>query len=127
MQGKQIYEYAFIRFVPKVEREEFLNVGVILFSRRKKFLEVKYHIDEDRLKAFSREVDLEQLHGYLKSWELICQADPQGGPIAKLDGASRFRWLTASRSTIIQNSVVHTGICEKPDVVLKKLFEKYVL
>ncbi|MCB0705807.1 MAG: DUF3037 domain-containing protein [Saprospiraceae bacterium] len=127
MQGKEVFEYAFIRFVPKVEREEFINVGVILFSRRKKFLDVKYHIDEARLCAFSTEVDLTTLTSYLKSWDLICQGSPEGGYIAKLDLASRFRWLTASRSTIIQHSKVHTGLCEDPGLVLNDLFEKYVL
>lgn len=127
MQGNQVFEYAFIRFVPKVEREEFINVGAILFSRRKKFLDVKIHLDAERLKAFSKDVDLEDLENYLKSWVLICQGSPEGGKIAALDMASRFRWLTASRSTIIQHSQVHTGVCDNPELMLNRLFEKYVL
>lgn len=127
MQGKQVFEYAFIRFVPKVEREEFINVGAILFCRRKKYLNVKVHLDMDRLSAFSKDSNLEELKDYLKSWDLICQGKSEGGEIATLDMASRFRWLTASRSTIIQHSPVHTGVCEDADLMLNRLFEKYVL
>ena len=127
MQKKEVFEYAFIRFVPKVEREEFLNVGVIVFCKRKKYLAVKYHIDEARLNAFSKDIDLAELSEYLKSWDLICQGSPEGGKIAQMDLPGRFRWLTASRSTIIQHSSVHTGLCENPEAVLNDLFEKYVL
>lgn len=126
MQEKQVYEYAFIRFVPKVEREEFLNVGVIVFCKSKKYLDVKYHIDEARLSAFSPDVDLVELSDYLKTWEIICKGLPAGGKIAELDPANRFRWLTATRSTIIQSSKAHPGLCNKPDLVLEDLFEKYV-
>ena len=127
MQGSEVFEYAFIRFVPKVEREEFINVGVILYSKRKKYLGVKYHLDKDRILAFSKDVDLEELSNYLKSWDLICQGEKLGGKIAQLDLAGRFRWLTASRSTIIQHSKVHTGICKNPELILEDLFKKYVL
>ncbi|MFK7773573.1 MAG: DUF3037 domain-containing protein [Saprospiraceae bacterium] len=126
MQGSEVFEYAFIRFVPKVEREEFMNIGVILYSKRKKYLGVKYHLDNARLKVFSRDTDLEEFSNYLKSWDLICQGAEQGGKIAQLDLAGRFRWLTASRSTIIQHSQVHNGICENPALMLESLFEKYV-
>lgn len=127
MQGSEVFEYAFIRFVPKVEREEFVNVGVILFSKKKKYLGVKYHLDRDRLSAFSKDADLEEFSNYLKSWDLICQGDERGGKIAQLELAGRFRWLTASRSTIIQHSKVHGGISENPELMLEDLFEKYVL
>ena len=127
MQGSEVFEYAFIRFVPKVEREEFINVGVILYSKRKKYLGVKYHLDKDRLSTFSKNADLEEFSNYLKSWDLICKGDELGGKIAQLDLAGRFRWLTASRSTIIQHSKVHTGRSKNPELVLEDLFEKYVL
>jgi hypothetical protein len=127
MQGNEVFEYAFIRFVPRVEREEFMNVGVILFSKRKKYLGVKYHLDQARLSAFSKATDLEEFSNYLKSWDLICQGMEQGGKIAQLDLAGRFRWLTAARSTIIQHSKVHTGICKNPDLMLEDLFQKYVM
>ncbi|SEL42041.1 Protein of unknown function [Aquimarina amphilecti] len=127
MQDRCTFEYAIIRFVPKVEREEFFNVGVILFSKRKKFLKVKYHIDPNKLKAFSSEVTLEHLEEYLKSWELISIGTPSGGAIGKLELSDRFRWLTACRSTIIQSSKTHPGICNDPQKELDLLFKNYVL
>lgn len=124
---KVTYEYAIIRVVPKVEREEFLNIGVIVFSKRKRYLEMKYHIDEKRLKAFSSAVDVELIQDYLKAWELVCKGGPNGGKIGAADMPYRFRWLTASRSTIIQSSRPHPGLCEAPQQVLEHLFEKFVL
>lgn len=127
MPEKQVYEYALIRFVPKVEREEFLNVGVILFCKRKKFLQVKINVNQQRLLAFSEEVDVDELTDYLNTWEVIATGSKEGGPIALLEPASRFRWLTAMRSTIIQSSKVHPGRTEDPEAVLNRLFEQYVL
>ncbi|SDM04271.1 DUF3037 domain-containing protein [Kriegella aquimaris] len=127
MQDRCTYEFAIIRIVPKVEREEFMNVGAILFSKRKKFLDMKFEINRNRLEAFSNELDIDALTAYLKAWKLICDGEPEGGAIGKLDLASRFRWLTASRSTIIQSSKPHPGLCHDPEKELEDLFEKYVL
>lgn len=127
MPDKHVYEYALIRLVPRVERGECVNVGVILFCKRKKYLEMKVHLDESRLVALFPEIDLEEVHAYLGVWDLICKGDPEGGEIAKLDTPERFRWLTAMRSTIIQNSKVHPGMCAEPEAVLEKLFQEYVL
>lgn len=127
MQEKLVYEYAFIRFVPKVERGEFLNIGVIVFCKMKQYLHMKYHIDEKRLGAFAEHIDKVELASYLEAWDLICKGSPEGGPIARLDPASRFRWLTSTRSTVIQSSKVHPGLCDNPELVLKDLFTKYVL
>lgn len=126
MPDKVTYEYAVIRVVPRVEREEFMNVGVILFSKRKRYLGLKYKIDEKRITAFSPEVDIDQLKAYLKAWEEVCAGQPKGGPIGKQDQAYRFRWLTANRSTIVQSSRPHPGICESPERLLGELFEFYV-
>lgn len=126
MPGQEVFEYACIRLVPKVEREEFLNVGVILFSKKKKFLDMCYILDPLRLKAFSQEIDLEEVEQYLQAWNLISQGHPDGGRIAQLVQAERFRWLTATKSTIIQCSKVHPGLCTDPAEVLQQLFEKYV-
>ena len=104
-----------------------LEDAPILFSKRKKYLGVKYHLDEVRLSAFSKNTDLEEFSNYLKSWDLICQGAEKGGKIAQLDLAGRFRWLTASRSTIIQHSQVHSGISKNPEMMLEKLFEQYVM
>ncbi|MEM9936996.1 MAG: DUF3037 domain-containing protein [Bacteroidota bacterium] len=127
MPDKHIYEYALIRLVPRVERGEYVNVGVILFSKRLKFLDMRVHLDEHRLTALFPDIDMEEIRNYLEVWDLICQGDPKGGEIAKLDKPERFRWLTAMRSTIIQNSRVHPGRCTEPEKVLERLFREYVL
>lgn len=127
MSDKVSYEYAIIRVVPKVEREEFINVGVILYSKKKKFLDLKYQIEADRLKAFAPDLDLTLIRSYLKAWDLICQGGKSGGPIGQLEIQVRFRWLTANRSTIIQSSAVHPGLCDQPEQVLEQLFAEYVL
>lgn len=127
MQGQRLFEYAILRVVPRVEREEFCNIGVVLYSREAKFLQCKFHLDPVRLKALYRELDLEELQAYLDSFELVCNGQSNGGPIARLDIASRFRWLTATRSTILQSSRVHPGFCAEPYKALQKLFEQLVL
>ncbi|WP_452228336.1 MULTISPECIES: DUF3037 domain-containing protein [unclassified Lacinutrix] len=127
MQDRHTFEYAIIRIVPKVEREEFFNVGVILFSKRKKFLGIKYHINPEKLKAFTTEIEREVFQEYLHAWQLICEGAPAGGKIGTLELSDRFRWLTACRSTIIQSSKTHPGLCEDPEKVLEDIFEKYVL
>lgn len=127
MQEHNLFEYAIIRVVPKVEREEFLNVGVILYSRQKKFLKALYRIDKIRLNTLNGKLDIEELEDYLKSLERICEGSTDAGPIGQLDLASRFRWLTATRSTIIQTSKVHPGFCADPMLALEKLFAEMVL
>jgi hypothetical protein len=127
MQDRVTFEYAIILVVPRVEREEFFNVGVILFSKRKRFLAVKYHIDETKLNAFSCELELETLKGYLKSWESICAGNKAGGAIAEFELSDRFRWLAATRSTVIQSSKTHPGLSDNPQEELEDIFEKYVL
>src|SRR5579875_2124669 len=111
MQEKHLFEYAVIRVVPRVEREEFINVGVILYAHRQKFLQTMYKLDEHRLRAFSIEIDVEEVKEHLRSFEAICSGGLAAGPIGQLDTASRFRWLTAARSTIVQTSKVHPGFC----------------
>ena len=121
------YEYAIIRVVPKVEREEFINIGVILYAKRKRYLGIKYHIDAKRLAAFGDKIDIELIKDYLKAWELVCQGGKSGGAIGALDMASRFRWLAANRSSIIQSSATHSGLCKAPEKMLMDIFERYVL
>lgn len=127
MQNKVTYEFAIIRLVPKVEREEFLNVGVIVFSKRKKYLGIKYILDEKRVNAFSNQVDIEMISKYLDAWKLVCQGAPSAGYIGSLDMAYRFRWLTAAKSSIIQSSKPHPGLCAEPEEILESIFEKFVL
>lgn len=127
MPGTRLFEYAVIRIVPRVEREEFFNVGVVLYCREAQFLEALYALDERKLRAFCEETDLAKLRSYLEAFEAVCTAAPAGGPIARLDAASRFRWLTATRSTVVQTSRVHPGLCEDPASTLRRLFEQLVL
>lgn len=127
MQDKFTFEYATIRIVPKVEREEFINVGVILFCKRKKFVGMKYYINPEKLKAFSPDVDLEVFEDYLNAWIKVCDGSPAGGKIGAMELSDRFRWLTACRSTIIQSSNTHSGLCEDPQQTLEELFKKQVL
>lgn len=127
MQDKVTFEYAVIRIVPKVEREEFFNVGVILFSKRKKFLGIKYHIDEAKLKAFSSEIDLALFKEYLNAWKLICKGGKSAGKIGELELSDRFRWLAANRSTLIQSSKTHSGLTSDPEKELQGIFERYVI
>jgi hypothetical protein len=127
MQDKHLYEYAVIRVVPRVEREEFLNVGVVLYCARPKFLGVSFALDGKRLAAFTCEPDLLQLSEYLLAFERICKGYPDAGPIAALTPAERFRWLTATRSTVLQTSRVHPGFCASPEETLGRLFGELVL
>lgn len=127
MQDKVTYEYAIIRIVPKVEREEFFNVGVILFSKRKNFLGVKYRIDKKKLEAFSEDLDFHFLKDHLKAWELICEGHHESGAIGEFETSDRFRWLAATRSTIIQCSKTHAGLCDRPEEELEFIFRELVL
>ncbi len=127
MHGKHFYEYAVIRVLPKVEREEFVNVGVILFSRSAKYIGMKYQLDKTYLRHSPTELDIDLLEKTLISFQKIAEGAAEGGKIASLDIAERFRWLTAVRSTCLQTSVPHNGFCEDPQKTLEKLFEEFVL
>ena len=126
MQSKLIYEFAVVRLVPKVEREEFINIGVIVLCRAKKFLKIKYFLDDRKLEVFSKSVDRALIEKYLCAWSDVCEGAPVGGKIGELEIRLRFRWLTASRSTIIQSSRVHAGLCDDPEILLDELFKFYV-
>ncbi|MGS2762223.1 DUF3037 domain-containing protein [Sinomicrobium sp. M5D2P9] len=127
MREMLLYEYAVIRLVPRVEREEFLNVGVILYCKQKAFLKTLYHINEEKLNLFTCETAIEQLMENLESFDKISRGSKDGGPIARLDLASRFRWLTAMRSSVIQTSRPHPGFSADPEETLQRLFEELVL
>ncbi|WP_316737308.1 DUF3037 domain-containing protein [Pedobacter aquatilis] len=127
MQEKFLFEYAVIRVMPRVEREEFLNVGIILYCAKPKFLKSIYKIDVNKLKMFSPEIDVEEIEENLKALERISLAGNGSGTIGTYDMASRFRWLTATRSTVVQCSKVHPGFCIDAQETLTKLFEQLVL
>jgi len=127
MQGKFLFEYAVIRVMPRVEREEFINVGIILFCAKQKFLKSVFALDEKRVKAFSAELDLEELKENLCAFERISTGAKGSGPIGQYDQASRFRWLTATRSTVVQCSKVHPGFCDDAEETLLRLHNELVL
>lgn len=120
------FDYATIRFVPRVEREEFFNVGVILSCPERKFLDSRIFLDEKKLKTFAPSANAETIRQYLEIIPKICAGDVNAGVIGKLTQRERFYWLTAQRSTIIQTSPVHTGICTDAHKLLEHLFEKMV-
>lgn len=127
MQEKHLFEYAVIRIVPRVEREEFINVGVVLYCAKQKFLQMLFLLDKNRIQIFSNELKLDELHEHLLAFERICVGNMPSGPIGKLDIASRFRWLTATRSTVVQTSKVHPGLCTNAKETLSKLYQQLVL
>ncbi|MGX5854903.1 DUF3037 domain-containing protein [Dyadobacter jiangsuensis] len=127
MPDRFLYEYAVLRIVPRVEREEFMNVGVVLYCPSRGFLACISEVDRDRMSAFARETDLVEVEDYLNAFRQICEGNRQcGSPIAALPAASRFRWLTATRSTVLQTSKVHPGFCTDPEDTLKGIFEQQV-
>ena len=127
MPGTILFEYAVIRVLPKVEREEFLNVGTILFSKRAKYIRMKYQFNEERLTSFATELDMDLLHETLRSFEKICIGHKDSGIIGQLEIPERFRWLTAVRSSCIQTSRPHPGFSDNLDKEVEKLFEELVL
>lgn len=126
MQENQLFEYAVIRVVPKVEREEFLNVGVILLCAKQKFLRSRIELNEARLLALCSEIEMDNLKKYIHSFNLICEGGSAGGSIGLLSLPERFRWLTSTRSTIVQTSKVHPGLCGDANEMLESLFTQLV-
>lgn len=127
MSERTVYEYAVVRAVPRVEREEFINVGVALFCRKQRYASLKFHIDESKLKMMHKDIDIDSLKAHLLSFQRICSGDKTAGKIANLEQDERFRWLTANRSTIIQSSPTHTGMCITAEETHQELFEKLIL
>ena len=127
MAGSSPFSYALYRVVPRVERGERANVGVLVFSRPLGFLSVRTSFDEARLGALWPELDPEAVRPHLLALERIAAGDEDGGPIARLDQTARFHWLVSPSSTIIQPSAVHTGLCDDPAGELDRLFRTLVL
>jgi hypothetical protein len=126
VQDHFIYDYAVIRVVPKVEREEFINVGVILSCPEKEFLEAVIELDEQKLKTLDPEFDIETAKTHLAAFPVICEGGTKAGEIGRLTQKERFNWLTSPKSTIIQTSPVHTGYCKNPARVLEHLVNTMV-
>jgi hypothetical protein len=126
MQQKHQYEYAIVRVVPVVEREEFVNAGVIIFSKKEKFIQMKYHLCEDKILALMPTADLEEIRKNLEAFRIIAAGEKEGGPIASMEQAERFRWLSAVRSASIQTSRPHPGLTDDLEKTFSTLFEEMV-
>ena len=120
------YDYAVIRVVPRVEREEFINVGVILSCEASRYLEARIELDEARLRALAPDLDIESVNRHLQAVTAICRGGPGTGPIGLLPPRARFHWLTAKRSSILQTSPVHTGKCGDMDAIMEHLLQRMV-
>ena len=126
MPAHNSFDYAIIRVVPRVEREEFINAGVILYCLTRRFLDARVELDERRLLALEPEVDLELVRGHLSAIPRICAGGRAAGPIGQLPQKERWHWLVAPRSTILQTSPVHSGLCEDPAPSLEHLMDRMV-
>lgn len=126
MQEDKIYEYAVIRLVPKVEREEFFNIGLVMFSKKEKFIRVEFYLCPDKFKLMHSKLDYDDIIHNLESFRKIANGDKDGGPIALLDIPERFRWLTAVRSAVVQTSRPHPGKSKDLNATFGKLFEELV-
>jgi hypothetical protein len=120
------YDYAVIRVVPRVDREEFVNVGVVVSCPSQDFLEARIELDASRIAAIDPALDIEVIRGHLAAIERICRGGADAGPIGGLSPRERFRWMTAPRSTVIQFSAPHTGRCDQPDALLEHLMARMV-
>ena len=121
------FDYAVLRVVPRVERQEFVNIGVIVFCLEHRFLQAKVHVDEARLRALWPTLDVDMVRRHAESVVRVCAGDETAGPIAALSQRERFHWLISPRSTVIQTSPVHTGVCTQCDGIVDRLFEQLVL
>lgn len=121
------FDYAIVRVVPRVEREEFLNAGVILYCLTQRFLAARVALDPGRLLALDPGADVELVQGHLESIPRVCAGGRGAGPIGQLPQKERFHWLVAPRSTILQTSPVHSGLCADPQAALDALFARMVL
>ncbi len=126
MQEKNLFEYAIVRIIPRVERGECLNVGVVLFCKTSKYLKARFGFDEQRISQAFPWADVDDIKQHLLAFEQICIGNNQPGTIASLDVQSRFKWLTAKRSTVIQTSETHPGFCNDADWKLEQLYNELV-
>jgi hypothetical protein len=126
MTDRCTFDYAIIRVVPRVEREEFLNAGAIVLCTAERFLQARVELDRHRLAAFVSSFDADTIQGYLDTIPAICAGGPESGPIGQLPQRARFHWLVAPRSTVIQMSPVHTGLCTSPESALEHLLNTMV-
>jgi Protein of unknown function (DUF3037) len=120
------YQYAIVRVVPRVERGEFINAGIVLLCRSRAYIGAAVELREDRLAALAPDIDIEAIRAHLAAIERVARGDPAGGPIARLSLAERFHWLVAPASTVIQASPVHAGLTDDPSAELERLLDAFV-
>jgi hypothetical protein len=126
MQEDKLYEYAVIRLVPKVEREEFFNIGLVMFSKKEKYIRVEFHLCKDKFRLMHSKLDYEEISKNLENFQKVAKGEKDGGEIAQLEIPERFRWLTAVRSAVIQTSRPHPGKSKNLDQTFERLFEELV-
>ena len=126
MSGSEPFQYAIVRVVPRVERGECMNVGVVFFCRPRRYLAARIALDEARLAAFAPDLDAAEVRAHLDAMARIAAGEPDSGPVGRLEQSERFHWLVAPSSTVIQTSPVHTGLSEDPEETLARLLEKLV-
>lgn len=120
------FEYVLLRVVPRVERGEFINAGVVLYCQEKRFLEARLHLDPERLRNLDPNLDPEAIRAHLEAACRVCAGGPEAGAVGLLPPVQRFGWLAAPRSTVVQPSPVHTGLAEDPREALEHLLEVMV-
>jgi hypothetical protein len=126
MRGPELFDYAVVRVVPRVERGEFINAGVIVSCPGLKYLKARVELDERRLAALDSTIDPEFVRDHLRAVVAVCEGGAAAGPVGLLPPRARFHWLVAPRSTVIQTSPVHTGLCDDGDRLLERLFDRMV-
>ncbi len=127
MPAPSSFDYAILRVVPRVEREEFLNVGVVVYCLQQDFLAARTALDVNRVRAFAPEIDITTVEQHLASVPLLCAGGVAAGPLGALSAKERFHWIVAPRSTVVQVSPVHSGICSDPAQALEHLLRTMVL
>jgi hypothetical protein len=122
MPARLAFDYAVVQVVPRVDRDERINAGVILFCPAAAFLGCRIALDEQRLRALAPDVDLAAVNAQLDAVRGVCAGDSAAGPIARLSASERFHWLSTPRSTVVQPSAAHAGLCDDPEAALERLF-----
>lgn len=122
----RLFEYALLRVVPRVERGEFINAGVVLYCQDARFLDARVHLDPERLQALDPNLDPDTVRAHLEVARLVCEGGPEAGAVGLLPPSQRFGWLVAPRSTVVQSSPVHTGFADDPEEAIEHLLQTMV-
>lgn len=126
MSDRDVFEYALLRVVPRVERGEFFNAGVVVYCRAKSFVAARTHLDEGKLRALDPDADATGVRAALRAVEGVCLGGAEAGQASRDDAGRRFRWLMAPRSTVVQPGPVHTGLTRDPEAEVERLLDLLV-